>query len=132
MAVSLKIGDRTFEVAVPYKLGQMEEAAPFLDQLNADAHAQNEQAKACVQNGTTPPEITLTDMMRSYRVMLSAIYPGVRKADPALTMDDLADAFDPMVDGKELRDAYAAIFMRSGIKSEGEAKAAAQLDPAAA
>ena len=132
MAVSLKIGDRTFEVAVPYKLGQMEEAAPFLDQLNADTAAARKIADDCKQNGTTPPATTLAEMMRTYRVRLAALLPGIRKADDNVTMEILADEFDPMIDGKELSAAYAAIFFREAEKTKGEAKAATKAAPVAA
>lgn len=115
MSVSVKIGDRAFEVAVPYKLRQIEAAAPFIDEINAAARE---------------VETSMVGMSRSFRAMLGAILPGIVKADPSVTLDMLIDEFDPG-EWQALRAAFDAIFNRSGIAS-GEAPAPAPAEPAAA
>ena len=61
---------------------------------------------------------------------LAAILPGIRKADPSVTLDQLEDEFDPDK-WLELKGAFNAIFNRSGM-SEGEAPAAVETETAAA
>lgn len=110
MAVSVKIGDRSYEVAVPYKLRQLEEAAPFIDAIN-EAVGAAEGAPA------------MTGTMQALRNMLGALLPGIRKLDPSVTLEALVDEFDPN-EWQEIRVAFDAIFKRSGLGA-GEAVAAA-------
>ena len=119
MAVSVKIGDRAFDVAVPYKLRQLEAAAPFIDDLNASARDAADDAGQ-----------SMAAMAKLFRAMLGAVLPGIQKVDPAVTLDALVDEFEPS-QWIELRAAFDSIFKASGL-GEGEAKAAVEVDPAAA
>jgi hypothetical protein len=112
--VAVVIGDRTYEVAVPFKLRQMEAAAPYIDALN----------------GASRQEATITGSMAMFRNMLGAILPGIQKIDPSVTLEALVDDFDPTA-WNELREAFDGIFKRSGMTS-GEAQAVAAEPGAAA
>jgi SpoVK/Ycf46/Vps4 family AAA+-type ATPase len=106
--VSVVIGDGTYEVAVPYKLRQLEAAAPFIDALNEGARDIDGSVKA---------------MAATFRNMLAALLPGISKNHPAVTLDTLIDDFDPS-QWVALRAAFDAVFNASGLGS-GEAPAAA-------
>jgi hypothetical protein len=115
--VAVKIGDRSFEVAVPFKLRQIRQAAPHLDALNASAQ-------------TAETEGSMVALGESLHHMLAAILPGIQKIDPSVSLDQLEDEFDPS-HWSDLRAVFNAIFNGSGM-AEGEATAAAQPDGAAA
>ena len=131
MSVTVKIGDRNFAVAVPYKLRQMEAAAPFIDAINEKARADKAAKAAAERDGEELPEPALAELYQSFRNILGAILPGIVKADPAVTLDMLIDEFDP-AEWQELKSAFDNIFNKSGLASSGEALAPAPADPAEA
>jgi hypothetical protein len=101
--VAVRIGDRDYEVAAPYKLRQLETAAPHIDALNEAARTGD------------ATSVAATSVM--FRNMLGAILPGIQKIDPSVTLDSLIDEFDP-TEWQALRDAFNAIFNRSGLSEE--------------
>lgn len=130
MSVSVKIGDRTFEVATPYKLRQMEEAAPVIDAINDRAAKEATAAKDAEAAGVELPQKSMVENMTVFREVLGALLPGIKKADPSVTIETLVDEFDPSQWG-ELRSAFDAIFNSKGML-EGEAQAPVAAGPAEA
>ena len=100
---------RDFEIA-PYKLGQLRQAAPIIERLNA----------AFTRAGAA--NVALDDMVSSLGDLVAFVAVGIRRVDPSVTIEAIEDSvgFDDL---PALQAAFLDILRESGF-TKGEAKAA--------
>lgn len=139
---NITVKGRDFAIA-PYMLGSMIAAAPFVDAMKARQAEVEVRAGVAFLPGDLPAEraaktqavtatMTLVETMANLRDVVEILHIGVAKIDPAITVDDMLEAYAPTgEDMSLLMVAMNEVLRRGGLQS-GEAKAPVTTDPTGA
>jgi hypothetical protein len=114
MAIIIELEGRSFEAA-PFKLGDLERVAPFVDQMNALNRELDEAEKA-------GEDLRLERVTALLRAQTGILANALGKIDPEMTADKIFSMVD-LTFVRSLGQAVGALLRSSGLQSAGEARA---------